>query len=280
MWVLFESVHAVTYFAPEARAAFEEAGLRGFWRGYFAGRAAPLGPIDAAPVIALFNVFAPAMVRRALPDVWTRATPEVALAARRDGAVAALRALMTAPLDEVAVNEAAVEEAADLAARAASLAPTEGRALGAANAALPASADPVARLWQATTTLREHRGDGHVAALVTAGLGGCPSVVLKAALEGYPEIYGPARGWPDEQWAAARDALVARGLLTDDGVPTAEGLAANRAVEEVTDRLAGEVWDALGPAATDRLAVLLQPIALAAFTLVPDPNPIGLPRLT
>ena len=44
MWTLFEPIHAVTYFAPEARAALEEAGLRGFWRGYFAGRAAPLGP--------------------------------------------------------------------------------------------------------------------------------------------------------------------------------------------------------------------------------------------
>ena len=42
MWHLFEPIHAVTYFSPQARAAFEEAGLRGFWRGYFAGRAAPL----------------------------------------------------------------------------------------------------------------------------------------------------------------------------------------------------------------------------------------------
>src|SRR5215813_11480156 len=59
MWTLFEPVHVVTYFAPEARAAFEEAGLRGFWRGYFAGRSAPLGPVDAPPVIAAFFGFAP-----------------------------------------------------------------------------------------------------------------------------------------------------------------------------------------------------------------------------
>jgi hypothetical protein len=43
MWSLFEPVHAVTYFSPEASAAYAEAGLRGFSRGYFAGRAAPLG---------------------------------------------------------------------------------------------------------------------------------------------------------------------------------------------------------------------------------------------
>jgi len=273
MWTLFEHVHAVTYFAPEARAAFEAAGLRGFWRGYFAGRAAPLGPVNAAPVIALFNVFAPSMVQRAIPDVWSRAAPDEALVARRDGAAAALRTLTGGPSD-------AIEEAAELAARAAGLASTEGRALGAANAALPMPTDPVARLWQATTTLREHRGDGHVAALVAAGLSGCLAVVLKAALEGYPSIYGPARGWPEEQWAAAREALTARDLLASDGVPTEEGRAAYGAVEEITDRLAGEVWDRLGSAATERLAELLRPLARTASALMPDPNPIGLPRLT
>src|SRR5256885_616149 len=93
MWTLFEPIHDVTYFHPAARAAFEEAGLRGFWRGYFAGRAAPLGPVPAAPVIAAFFGFAPHMVARALPDVWTRATPERTLAARLRGAVDALRPL-------------------------------------------------------------------------------------------------------------------------------------------------------------------------------------------
>ena len=88
LWQLYEPVHAVTYFAPQARAAFEGVGLRGFWRGYFAGRAAPLGAVAAAPVTALFFSFAPAMVSRALPEVWRRASPEQALAARLDGAVA------------------------------------------------------------------------------------------------------------------------------------------------------------------------------------------------
>jgi hypothetical protein len=271
MWVLFESVHAVTYFAPETRAAFEAVGLRGFWRGYFAGRAAPLGPVNAAPVIAMFNSFSPSMVERAIPDVWGRATPGAALAARADGAASALRALN-------GLDRAAVDEAADLAARAATLAPTSGRPLAAANAVLPVPSDPFARLWQATTTLREHRGDGHVAALVTAGLGGCPALVLKAALEGYPAIYGPARGWPDEDWAAARATLTERGYLAGDGTPTEAGGAAYQAVEDVTDRLAGEVWDALGDAKTDRLAELLGPMARAASAAMPFPNPIGLPR--
>src|SRR5436309_3384985 len=40
LWRLLEPYHAVTYFAPVAHQAFKDAGLRGFWMGYFAGRAA------------------------------------------------------------------------------------------------------------------------------------------------------------------------------------------------------------------------------------------------
>jgi len=93
LWTLFEPLHAVTYFAPEAREHFEAAGLRGFWQGYFAGRAAPLGPVDAPPVIATFFGFAPSMVHRAVPDVWSRATTEQSLQARLAGARAALARL-------------------------------------------------------------------------------------------------------------------------------------------------------------------------------------------
>jgi hypothetical protein len=93
LWALFEPVHAVTYFAPQARQAFEGAGLRGFWRGYFAGRSAPLGAVNAAPVTALFYGFAAEMVARALPQVWSVAAPDAVLLARREGSRAALEAL-------------------------------------------------------------------------------------------------------------------------------------------------------------------------------------------
>ncbi|MBU3868624.1 hypothetical protein KN815_32615, partial [Streptomyces sp. 4503] len=106
MWALFEPIHAVAYFAPEAKAAYEAGGLRGFWRGYFAGRAAPLGPVGPEPVVAAFFTFAPAMVARALPDVWSLTTPERALELRRTGAAAALARLL-------AGHERAVERAAE-----------------------------------------------------------------------------------------------------------------------------------------------------------------------
>ncbi|MEU8236492.1 hypothetical protein AB0C12_43465 [Actinoplanes sp. NPDC048967] len=270
LWQLYEPLHAVTYFAPEARAAFEGAGLRGFWRGYFAGRAAPLGAVPAAPVTALFFSFAPAMVARALPDVWQRASPEQALAARLDGAVAALRAVLPAEPERWAA-------AADLLEVAARAAVTDGRALSAANAALPRPAEPLARLWHAATVLREHRGDGHIAALVHAEVNGCQALVLRDALHGGREQLQPNRGWTDAEWDAAGKELASRGWLDDDSRPTAEARAVHRAVEDHTDRLAAQPWSALAPADRTRLAGLLAPLADAAAVVIPYPNPMGVP---
>ena len=134
MWTLFEPVHAVTYFAPQARAAFEQAGLRGFWRGYFAGRSAPLGPVSAAVVGASFFNFAPGMVARAVPGVWELISPEEALRVRVAGACQALGGLL-------AGQEAAAEAAAGLLWRAVGELDCAGRVLAAANVALPAAKD-------------------------------------------------------------------------------------------------------------------------------------------
>jgi hypothetical protein len=262
-WQLYEPLHAVTYFAPEARAAYEQAGLRGYWRGYFAGRAAPLGAVRAGPVTALFFSFAPAMVARAVPDVWERASPQSALAARLDGAVAALRAVLPP-------EPARWAAAAGLLEAAAGAAVTAGRALGAANAALPRPDDVLARLWLAATVLREHRGDGHVAALVDAELDGCQALVLRDALYGGRGQLQPNRGWTDAEWDAAARTLTGRGWLDGYGCPTAAGEAAHAAVESRTDRLAATVDEA-------RAVDVLRPLAHAAAAVVPYPNPMGLP---
>ena len=270
MWALFEPVHAVTYFAPRARAAFEEAGLRGFWRGYFAGRAAPLGAVDAAPVVAAFFGFAPAFVARALPDVWQRATPAEVLAARLRGAVDSLS------IARSTVDDAGLLEAAGLLEEATAGLDHAGRVLAAANAALPVPDEPLARIWRVATLLREHRGDGHVAALLAAGVTGREALVWRAGIDLPKDLLQPARGWSDEDWQAAAGRLVERGWLTADGRATAEGVAAYRAVEETTDRLAAGPWDALGPTGTGRVAELLAPLSRACRAGMPTPNPIGL----
>ena len=270
MWTLFEPVHAVTYFAPEARAATEDAGLRGFWRGYFAGRSAPLGPAGAAVVGASFFTFSPAMVARAVPGIWELISPAGALRTRLAGAVSALRPLLSGLDSEV-------NTAADLLSRAAGELDCAGRVLAAANAALPLPEDPLARLWQAATVLREHRGDGHFAAVATADIDGCEVLVLRCGLDMRREDVQPIRGWTDEQWEAARARLAGRGWTGPDGGLTPAGRAAQAAVEQVTDHAAARPWARLGPAAVTDLAEVLTPIAQACARVVPYPSPIGVP---
>jgi hypothetical protein len=297
MWTLFEPIHAVTYFAPEARAAFEEAGLRGFWRGYFAGRAAPLGPAGAAVVTASFFNFAPAFVARAVPAVWELITPEDALRTRLAGAEAALRGLL-------AGREAEAEVAADLLWQAIGELDFSGRVLAAANAALPVpggspggessagessggespggassggASSALARLWQAATLLREHRGDGHFAALAAADIDGCEAVALRCCMDLRREDLQPVRGWTDEAWDNALAGLADRGWVGADGQLTDAGQAAHDAVENATDWAAARPWARLGADATAELAGVLTPLAKACAAVLPYPSPIGVP---
>jgi hypothetical protein len=270
MWTLFEPVHAVAYFSAEARSAFEQAGLRGFWRGYFAGRAAPLGPVAAAPVTASFFTFARPMVERALPGVWQLISPAEAVAVRSEGAVAALRRLLGGRASEVTA-------AADMLLRAADGLDCSGRVLAAANAALPLPGEPLARLWHAATLLREHRGDGHFAALVAAGIDGCEAVVLRAGLDLDRGQLQPLRGWTDEEWQAAAARLAERGWLDAAGRVTPEGAQAHRAVEEATDLAAARPWARLGAAGAEELTAALAPIGRACAVELTYPNPVGVP---
>ena len=272
----------MTYFAPQARQAFEDAGYRGFWRGYFAGRAAPLGPVGAEPVTALFYGFAPAMVARALPSVWDLAAPSAALDARRAGAVAALAdAFADASAGEAGADAPAdavrLTAVADVLRRAVHAADLGGRALGAANAGLPWPEEPLAAVWHGATVLRELRGDGHVAALLTAGIGGPEALVLRAGTDLDRATLQPARGWTDQEWRAAADGLRSRGLLDADDRATPAGAALLGDVETVTDHLAAQPWQGLDARTLAELVDLVTPLSRAAFALLPARTPIGLP---
>ncbi|MFF8957111.1 hypothetical protein [Streptomyces sp. NPDC014894] len=267
LWTLFEPIHAVTYFAPEAVAAFEEAGLRGFWRGYFAGRSAPLGGLAPEPVTAAFCSFAPSMVAQALPSVWETVRPERTLEVRREGARAALTRLL-------AGHEAEVERAAELLAGAAGSPDCTGRPLAAANVALPWPSDPLDRLWHASTILREHRGDGHVAAQVAAGLDGCEILVLRVGIDLPRSELQPYRGWTDAEWDAAAERLIDRELLTPDRRATDAGRDTLTTIETATDHAAARPWASLDTTDLDRV---LLPLASAVARTLRFPNPIGLP---
>jgi hypothetical protein len=274
LWRAVERVHAVVYFAPEVRDALAAVGVPGFWRGYFAARAAPLGPVPAEVVTAVAFGFHPAMVARAVPDVWSRCPPARVLDARRDGAAAALSRIAAGA---VGVDEVAT--AADVAGAAAGRLDVAGRPLAAANRALPLDGSPWARLWQGCTTLREHRGDGHVAALVAAGLPGIDGHVLQVATRPVPRaLLQPNRGWSDDEWAAAQRRLEERGWVGAGGEATPAGRRAKDEVEAATDRLAAAAWD--GRAADlAQLTAISEAVggAVDASGTVPYPNPMGLP---
>lgn len=272
MWRALEPVHAVTYFAAESRDACAALGLRGFWRGYFAQRAAPLGAAPPELVTALFHSFHPAFVARSVPEVWSVAAPEVLVRVRREAVDAALRRLLSAEV----VQGPAVAEAAEIARAAALAAPLAGRGMAGATAALDWPDAPHLVLWHAQTLLRESRGDGHVASLLVAGLDPVESLVLIGADLGLDDLR-ERRGWSEQEWAEARTRLAGRGLL-DGARLTPEGRAVRAEIEARTDALADVSWQAVGDAAAARLVELSAPLvsAIVAGGAFMAGNPMGL----
>ena len=272
LWRWIEPIHAVTYFAPECRAAAKAAGLPSFWMGYFAARAAPLGPVGPEVVEAIFFNFHPSMVARSIPDAWSLVEPSHVLEMRRAVAAEALRQRIPT-VDSLAMSVGPVLE------RVIAGANGSGRALFSANRQLDRPGDPVEALWQACTSLREHRGDGHVAMLTATGLDGCEALALFAASEGVDrELLRQNRGWSVEEWTSAADRLRARGLLGAGGV-TSAGRERRRTIEAGTDRSAGLPYRRLDRDDSRLLAEELGPAVgdLLASGVIPFPNPIGLP---
>ncbi|MFC4063410.1 MarR family winged helix-turn-helix transcriptional regulator [Actinoplanes subglobosus] len=258
MFELIEPIATVT-FSEVANEAFLAVGMRNYWDGYFAGRAAPLGPAPAEVVHAVFYNFADGEVARHIPWVWGKVTPQEAIAVRERGSTAALRQAIGDLADSPGLARAA-----DLATRAAVSAPTEGRVLYAGLRALAVPTEPVARLWHAATLLREHRGDGHNAALVAHGIGGTEAHVLLALSLGMrPEEFGRVHHLPRPQLAAVVDGLRARGLVDAADGFTEAGRQMKDRIEALTDELAAPPYEILGPGELDTLIADLEPIAAA-----------------
>jgi hypothetical protein len=275
MWKALEPYHAITYFSLETRKATDALGLKGGWMSYFGCRAAPLGPVGPEIVAAVFYNFHPTMVARSLPDAWTYATPAQLLEARLTAVDNAVRRLFP----ESDFGQAAFGRAAELGRRAAELAPVAGRPIAAANSALEWPDEPHLVLWQATTILRESRGDGHVAALVAADLTPCQALVTLSAARGpSKEIFQLNRRWSDEEWSAAAADLRSRGLLDADGRLTERGRAVRQQVEDTTDSLADQGWRALGDELTAELHDLVRPLSAVLMSngLIPADNPMAM----
>jgi hypothetical protein len=274
-WQAYEPLHAIGYFHPAFKEDMAARGLTGGWNDYFAARSAPLGEVPPSAVTALFFGFAPARVERALPKVWGRITPDVAITSRLETASAVLEPAVAV------VDRGDLERAVDALERAADDAAYDGRALGAAWASVPRPDDLLSRLWLVTAVLREHRGDGHVLACVHAGLTGLDASVthVGTGATGRDIVQG-SRGWADEEWEASLDGLRSRGLVVADGETlTDEGRALRERVEDDTDRLASSPLTTLGDDA-EAVAATLRTVARDVVDRgwVGMPNPMGLPR--
>jgi DNA-binding MarR family transcriptional regulator len=261
---LVEPIGAVT-FSDVPNEAFLALGMRNYWDGYFAGRAAPLGLAPAEVVHAVFYNFAEGEVARHIPWVWGKTTPAEAIAVRERGSAAALRQM----IGQLA-EDPGLPRVADLATRAALSAPTEGRALYAGLRTLDVPEEPVARLWHSAMLLREHRGDGHNAALLAHGIGGTEAHVLLALSLGMrAEQFGRIHHLPTAQLAAVVDGLRDRGLVNAADGFTDAGRQTRRRIEALTDELAAPAYDVLTADELDELVTGLEPIA-AAIQAVDD----------
>ncbi|HEY1419234.1 MAG TPA: hypothetical protein VGG90_00830 [Candidatus Dormibacteraeota bacterium] len=238
--------------------------------------------MGAGPVTAAFYNFHPAMVAKAVPECWGHVAPATLCRVRAIAAGEAVseRCSVAARSDLVA--------ALPLLRRVVDSCGVAGRVMAAANRTLwptistALGTGGLAEAWQACTTLREHRGDGHIAALLVHGIRGIDAHLLAAGTKGVPvDVLRDNRGWSEDDWEAATSGLASRGLLHTDGRATDAGRTLHAAVEEQTDRLAAPPYTNLSDTAMADLYGALSVCAgeVVASGVLPFPNPIGLPHI-
>jgi hypothetical protein len=261
----------VGYFADEPRQRYVALGLHPTL-SYFPARAAAMGAVEPDVTAATFYVFAPWLHHKALPASWEVAAPERVQQARRDGVAEALARIVGSP--DVAAALAIARRVSDGLTAA-------GRPLYAAHAGLDWPDDDLLALWHAAGLVREHRGDGHVAVLTTAGVGPLEAMVLDGAWSDRREFLRSTRGWSEDELTAAAGQLADRGWLDAEGALTPEGRAVRADIEERTDAAAMEGWQHVGLDETLRLAELVAPLraAIVASGLLPAEIGRSLTRL-
>ena len=258
LFELTEPISLVNFFSEEPNDAMAALGFTNYWDGYFAGRSAPLGRVPAEVVDAAFYSFADGEVARHVPSVWDTTTPEAAHAAREQGCVAALRAILGDLVETPGLARAAEmlcrgrDQRADRGprhVRRAALAPHARVAWGSA----------LARGQHAPRAPRRrpHRGSG-------LGAGRWTQAHVLCALDAgiYPaESFGRIHHLPEARLAEVMDGLRDRGLLDAAGRFTDAGRATKDRIESLTDALAEAPYDGLEPLELDELVATLEPIS-------------------
>ena len=247
-------LHSTVYFSPDLGKELGELGIDDANAAYFAARGAALGAVGPGTVTATFYNFNHELVARHLPAVWSVASPEAVLEARLRAVDTTLRRLLGPEI----IDSAELAEAAELALRAAEACTRHARPLYAAHADLPVPEQPHLAYWHAATLLREHRGDGHLAALLAAGLDPVEALASHTATgKGMsPRWVLATRGWRRTDWEDATERLRGRGLLDGEGELTEAGVALRAELEDVTDRMDAAPYEHLGAEGVARLTEL------------------------
>lgn len=240
-----EPLATICWWSEPAYDAYAALGLD-FLTGYVWSRSSVLGEPDADVVAAAFGVFEPGAIGGLLQAGRDACSLQQIRQARLDGSVAALRQVLGDAAETTAVI-ATIK-------RGLHVARPFGRAFFAGLAGLPWPEDELGQLWHACAMLREYRGDGHLAACVSAGLDGIEANILTELWVGWTlSEYTGTRAWAPEAMAAGADRLRDRGLL-DGETLSDEGRAFRAALEDTTDATVATVIEALG----DELDGLIQ----------------------
>ncbi len=254
-----------------SRLVHDRLGAKGldFFGGYVLGRAGVMGQPSPSVVAAAFAAFEPSVIEGVYAQALATLSRDEALEITFESTAESLRATLV-DSDEAEVAEVGQQ----LASVVDGLEPT-GRALFAGVQAIPWLDDPYGRLWQACLSLREHRGDAHIAAYINAGFGAVDMNILTELWLGYPlGEYSGTRAWPDEATASSMAGLRERGLIDDEHNLTDTGRATRDAIEASTDEMEQDVVDGLG-SDLDRIASSLgvwSDQCVAASLFPPDPR--------
>jgi hypothetical protein len=233
-----EPIATICWWSREASEAALDLGL-GFFERYVRGRAAPLGTSNPSVVVSCFGTFEPTLIQSVLAGRNALVSDEQILEARERGAVAALR-VVTAGIDMSAAEWACTRLTAAMAAVEAT-----ARPLFAALRSLSSPSDPLGKLWRAAELYREHRGDGNLAASVSAGLDPVEMNVLTELWLGYPlGEYSGSRGFAPNLIEAAAERLRRRGWMEAHSL-TESGRFAREQIERATDDTQNSIIEAL-----------------------------------
>jgi hypothetical protein len=239
--------------ARRLRDAYEPIGMHAVWSrrtneqlaslglnflsGYVWGRASGMGEPAAAVVVSAFAFFEPGLITSTYEEGRAKVGRSDLVEVRNQATSESLAGVL---------GDADVNPVVAVLRRGIEAAEAIGRPLFAGLASQPWPSQPAGQLWRACDLLREHRGDTHVAACVSTGVGPVAMSILTELYLGMPLFsYSASRAWPEDVLQATAERLRAAGLLDGDTL-SAAGHRLRDEIEERTDAGQQPILDAIG----------------------------------